>query len=127
MKSQIIKGLTLILFSSLIIAFVAFRSGFFGGNKSTLLESPNGSTLNNQIDSVPRTDSLKTIQMMSSSKVLILRDHSVQVEDSIRLKPDSSNKVNPHIYSSKSGIILNSKDLNYIIPDSTVADSLTKE
>jgi hypothetical protein len=126
MKSKIIKGITLTMFSVLIISFVAFRSGYLGGLKSTYPVSPNGRALNNQTDTIPINDSLKKIEMMSSSKVLILRDHLIQNNDSNTTLIDSTTKIDPLIYSSKSGIILKPEDFKKTTIDSIVADSLKK-
>lgn len=115
------------MFSTLLITFVAYRSGYLGGLKSTYPVSPNGSALNNQTDTIPKNDSIKRIEMMSSSKVLILRDHPLQVNDSNKVKIDSTIKIDPLIYSSKSGIILKPEDLKKIKQDSTLIDSLKKQ
>ena len=65
---------------------------------------------------------------MSSSKVLILRDHSVQLKDSNNsIKSDSTLKINPLIYSSKSGMILKPEDFKKIKADTIVSDSLKKQ
>ena len=127
MKNKIVKGITVTLFSILIISFVAYRSGYLGGLKSTYSGRPNGSVLNNQRDTIPKNDSLKRLEMMSSSKVLILRDHSLEISDSSKVKIDSSIKIDPLIYSSKSGIIFKPEDLNKIKQDSTAIDSLKKQ
>lgn len=127
MKNKIVKGITVSLFLNLIISFVAYRSGYLGGIRSTYSGSPNGSVLNNQIDTIPNSDSLKRMEMMSSSKVLILKDHHLKKGDSSKVKIDSSIKIDPLIYSSKSGIILKPKDLKKIKQDSTVIDSLKKQ
>ncbi len=127
MKSEIIKGITIIMFSTLIISFVAYRSGYLGGLKSTYQVSPNGSALNNQTDTLSITDSIKRIEMMSSSKVVIILDHSFEVTDSNNVKIDSTIKIDPLIYSSKSGIILEPEDLKIIKQDSTEIDSLKKQ
>ncbi len=127
MKSKIVKGGTVTLFMSLIIVFVAYRSGYLGGLKSTYSVSPNGSALHNQTDTISKKDSLQRMQMMSSSKVLILRDHSILLGDSSKVKTDSSSKMPPLMYSSKAGIILKREDLKKIKQDSTVVDSLKKQ
>lgn len=82
MKSKVIKGITITMFSVLIISFVAYRSGYLGELQSTQPVSPNGSALSNQRDNIPKKDSLKKIEMMSSSKVLILRDQLIHNSDS---------------------------------------------
>jgi hypothetical protein len=127
MNSKIIKGITITMFSVLIISFVAYRSGYLGGLKSSYPVSPNGSALNNQTDSIPENDSLIRIEMMSSSKVLILRDHMIQNNDSNTTIIDSTTKIDPLIYSSKSGIILKAEDFKKILLDSIVTDSLKKQ
>ena len=125
MKSKIIKGITITIFSTLIISFVAYRSGYLGGLKSIYPVSSNGSALNDQTDTIPINDSLKRSEMMSSSKVLILREYPPQISDSNKVKIDSIvNKIDPLIYSSKSGIILKPEDLKIIKLDSTEIDSL---
>lgn len=126
MKSKIIKGITITLFSTLIISFVAYRSGYLGGLKSTSSVSPNGNSLNNQTDTIPKNDSLKRIQMMSSSKVLILSDRPIQNNDSNTAHLDSTIIIDPLIYSSKSGIIVTPEDFKKIKIDSVVNDSLKK-
>ncbi|MCX2745320.1 hypothetical protein OO013_15690 [Mangrovivirga sp. M17] len=127
MKSSIIKGITLLMFSSLIISFVAYKSGYLGGLKSTYQVSPNGSALNNQTGTVPGDDSLKRIEMMSSSKVLILRDHTIQTNDTNAVQTDSTKKINPLIYSSKSGIILKPEDYKKLKKDSILIDTLIRK
>ncbi len=131
MKNKIIQGITLTVFSALIISFVAFRSGYFGGLKSTYPVSPNGSALNNQTDA--KNDSTENMEMIPSSKVIILRDHPVPIEldDSNDVKEvdpdvkiDSSVMINPIIHSSKSGIILNPRDLESMKQDTVETDSL---
>jgi hypothetical protein len=125
MKNIIVKGITLILFSTLIIGFVAYRSGYFGGQKSSYSISPNGGALNNQTDTIPKTDSLKVLKMMSSSKSIILLDHLIQPKDSskYKLQLDSVSRIKKIMYSSKSGIIFKSQDFKI---DSIKTDSLKK-
>ena len=120
MKRKIIKGITLTLFLTLIGSFVAYRSGYFGGMKSTYPVSPNGSALNNQLDTIPQKDSTKRIEIMPSSKVMILK------EPTLRVKDTSKTKTTPLIHSSKSGIIMKQGDLKTIKADSIVIDSLKK-
>ena len=138
MKNKIVKGITLIMFSTLILGFVAFRSGSFGGQKVSYSVSPNGSALNNQIDTFPKVDtltrinmlpyslsstgnaldkkplnastvnSLHTRAMMSSSKVLIIRDQSSPARS---LMP-----------SSKIGPMMRKDDLNKLKRDTMVPD-----
>ena len=126
MKNKTIKGITLTMFLTLIISFVAYRSGYFGGLRSTYSISPNGGALNTQTDTIPKIDSLKWLEMMSSSKVLILKDHPFRINDTSLMKIDSNFKVDPLIYSTKSGIILKPEDLKKHRIDSTKIDSLKK-
>lgn len=128
MKSIIIKGITIIVFLTLIISFVTFRLGYFDGLKSKNLISPDGSTLNNLLDTIHKSDSLKRVEIMSSSKAIIIRDHTkIQNDDSAKVKIDSTFKIDPILYSSKSGIILKPIDLNKIKQDSSGNDSLKKQ
>ena len=126
MKNKIVKGITVTLFLTLITSFVAYRSGFLDGLKSTYSVRPNGSVLKSQTDTISKNDSLKKLEIMSSSKVLILRDHHLEISDSSKVKIDSSVKMDPLMYSSKSGIILKPEDFKKIKQDSTVIDSLKK-
>lgn len=127
MKNKIVKGMTVTLFLTLITSFVAYRSGYLGRLKSSNSVSPNGNVLNNQTDTIPKNDSLKKLEIISSSKVLILREHSLEISDSSKVKIDSSTKIDPMIYSSKSGIILKPEDLKKIKQDSIAIDSLKKQ
>lgn len=126
MKRKIIKGLTIILFSTLITSFVAYRSGFFGGLKLSYSVSPNGSALKTQNDSIKKKDSIKKVSLMPSSKVLIIKDYTIQVGDTVRIETDTSSKIKPLIFSTKSAIILKPDDLTKTLKDSTLIDSLKK-
>ena len=123
MKKKILKAGTLILFSSLIFGFICFRSGFFGNSKTSYPSSPNGSALNNQ------ADSLSKIEMIHSSKALIIRDLSLpDKSDSNRINidsliTDSTFKINPLIFSTKSAIIMEPQDLKLFRFDSLETDT----
>lgn len=106
MTSKLIKGLTLTLFATLIIAFIGYRSGWFKDNSEPNLSSNNDKASQEMIDTIEDKDSIKKVEMMSSSKVLILREHSVSIEDSTAKELDSVYNPEPLIYGSKSGIIL---------------------
>lgn len=127
MKNKIVKGITVTLFSTLIISFVAYRSGYLGGLKSAYSGSPNGSALNSQTDTIPENDSLKRLEVMSSSKDLMFSDSVLKIIESNVIKIDSSLNIDHLIYSSKSGIIWKPEDLKKIKQDSTVIDSLKKQ
>ncbi|MCB0515678.1 MAG: hypothetical protein R2798_07090 [Chitinophagales bacterium] len=128
MKNKIVKALTLTMFSTLIIAFVAYKSGYFGGPKSIYSVSPNGSALNNSVNTILKQDtSYKQVRMMRSPKFMTLRDIQFQFDDSNAVKIDTTIKIDPRLmYGSKSGIILDSEDLKRMRTDSTVTDSLKK-
>lgn len=106
MTSKLIKGLTLTLFATLIIAFVGYRSGWFKDNSEPNLSSNNDKASQEMIDAIEDKDSIKKVEMISSSKVLILREHSVTIEDSTAQEMDSVYNPEPLFYGSKSGIIL---------------------
>ncbi|MDC8003656.1 hypothetical protein POV27_06305 [Aureisphaera galaxeae] len=127
MKNKIIKVATLTLFSSLIIGFVAFQSGYFGGKKSSVSGSPNGSTLINQADTIQKVDSIKWKKsfLISSSKSFVIHDPLKGLEDSTKL--DSSLQIDPLIYSSKSGIIVTPEDLKKMVKDSLEQDSIKRK
>ena len=122
MQKIILKGSTLLLFFSLVTGFVVFRSGFFGDSKTSYPSSPNGSALNNQTDTIIR-------EMMHSSKTLIIRDFSPPGNsDSNRINidsllADSTFKINPLIYSSKSARIMEPEDLKLFRFDSLKIDT----
>tara|TARA_B100000401_G_C52640039_1_gene640260 strand:- start:397 stop:777 length:381 start_codon:yes stop_codon:yes gene_type:complete len=122
MQKIILKGSTLLLFFSLVTGFVVFRSGFFGDSKTSYPSSPNGSALNNQTDTIIQ-------EMMHSSKTLIIRDFSPPGKsDSNRINidsllADSTFKINPLIYSSKSAIIMEPEDLKLFRFDSLKIDT----
>ncbi|WP_299626697.1 hypothetical protein [uncultured Tenacibaculum sp.] len=122
MKNKIIKSITLIVFSTLIISFIAYRAGYLNDiifNSSTNLpeeESSENSTQN---------DSAKKIEFMSSSKTIIMQDHPILSKDSTKMKMDSI-VMQSFISSSKSGLILKPKDLKKTTPDAIVTDSLKK-
>ena len=122
MQKIILKGSTLLLFFSLITGFVVFRSGFFGDSNTSYPSSPNGSALNNQTDTIIQ-------EMMHSSKTLIIRDFSPPGKsDSNRINidsllADSTFKINPLIFSSKSAIIMEPEDLKLFRFDSLKIDT----
>ncbi|MBI1287776.1 MAG: hypothetical protein GC178_09375 [Flavobacteriales bacterium] len=127
MKSNIIKGITLFLFSTLIIAFVAYRSGYFGGPRTSHPVSPNGSALSNHADTFPKAETPGGIQMLSSSKVIILTDHASQTKDSNGVKLDSTFMIDPMMVSSKSGYVFKAEDMRKLKLDSVLMDSLNKK
>ena len=131
---NILKGSVLLLFSTLIIGFVALRSGFFGNSKMAYPSSPNGSSLNNQTDSLYQFDSSEVyeIEMMPSSKMLIINDVDLPQSlfaDSIDVKIDSSIKdttfkVNRMMVGSKFSVMMEPEDLKILQPDSLKTDTL---
>ena len=138
MKDIIIKSSTLMLFVSLLVGFVSYRSGYWGGTKSSYPVSPNGSALNNQVDTLPNVK-IDDKQILPSSKVLILKEHSTpqndtnnqtktqaQTQTQTQTKKDTNAtlKTNPFMYSSKSGAIFELKDLEIPSIDTTKQDSL---
>ena len=78
MTSKLVKGLTLTLFATLIIAFIGYRSGWFKDNSNPNLSSNNDKASQEMTDTIKDKDSIKKVEIMSSSKVLILREHSVE-------------------------------------------------
>lgn len=142
MKDIFIKTITLLTFSCLIIGFVAYQAGYFEGEneiKQAISLSPNGSALNNQVNTIPQVDTLKNQEifirkphLMPSSKMMIIRPRT-SVKDSLdqlkmgfvdslfeveewtyQLKIDSLDsirKVREFMYSSKSGPVLSEEDI----------------
>ena len=76
-------------------------------------------------DTIPASDSLQPTQILPSSKVIILSDQLNSKQDSGQTKLEVSE--DQMIYSSKSGIILRSEDLQEITVDSLVPDSTHQE
>lgn len=118
MKSNLVKVLTLSLFIILILSFVVYRMDFFGTE-----DKPNNKTnkATTEVDSIFKDiDSTELIQIMSSSKSLILID-DINTKPSTQI--DSTDKLDPIIYSSKSSIILEPSDFKKLKLDSISKDS----
>lgn len=118
MKNKLLKGLTITLFSILILGFVAFRAGYFGSSESFYPFSPNGGALNNQKPK-SREDSIRQIRMMSSSKTVIFSEKSLLLKDTSTVFVDSSQI--KKVDSSKSKIVYPPKKENF---DFLFSDSL---
>lgn len=124
MKDKIIKGTTLLLFVSLVAGFIAYRSG----RTFSIQVGPDRSVPNNQSDTIPKADSLKRLEIIPSSKALILREHWLQLNDSVKqVESDSSLNSTPMIHSSKSGIILKPEDFKKMGSDTIRKDSIKQE
>jgi hypothetical protein len=97
-KNQIVKGLTLFTFVSLITLFVTCRSGVFNKDSSDA-----GTT---EMDSLSPPNT-----MIPSSKSMIIRDYPPMDKDTAAKDtlPDPKRIIIP---SSKSGIILEPSDLD---------------
>ena len=81
MKQIFLKSATIILFLSLIIVYIAFRSGYFGGKKSTVPVSPNGSALNNQTPYIKDSNYVK--RKMDSATFAIISSKSMNISPEI--------------------------------------------
>ncbi|NRD20467.1 hypothetical protein HNV08_10450 [Winogradskyella eckloniae] len=110
MKKSFIKMFTIILFISLIVSFICYRSGYF--DKS---EESNKNEISNSNDSIVK------IETISSSKSLILIDHYKKKDTTSK---DTLINIKPLIYSSKSGVIFSTKDLILLNKDSISIDSM---
>ncbi|MCH2034096.1 MAG: hypothetical protein MK202_11360 [Tenacibaculum sp.] len=125
MKSNIIKGLTITLFCSLIIAFVVYKAGYFTEHISS------GSTISNpsndkiQLDSTKGIDSLKKLHLLSSSKSLTLVNPKVKQSTTSKAEMDSIVDA-ALLSSSKSGIIFKRNDFQKSKKDTTVTDSIKR-
>lgn len=111
MKNIILKGTTLILFVILFLGYVFYKAGFFKDR------------ITNFSDKNYKKDSTKTIQIMSSSKLVVLKEKEIKAYTSSKLEIDTFLIKNIIFSSSKSGIILKPEELNI---DSIVANSLKK-
>ena len=110
MEKKLLKGITLIVFVSLISVFVAYKSGYVGQKEPPFFLSPNGSTITNtkaDSDSLSINYSISEERLlMPSSKVLILSEHK-EIVDTTKTKLDTINseRTKTIMGSSKSGII----------------------
>ncbi len=122
MKTKITKGLTIALFTTLIVGFVACKSGFLGLERTSYSENADLPLSN-------PTDSLRKPGMMPSSKSMPLIDHSfpivtnsTEASDSITSSPDEKDwRFMP---SSKSAIVFQPDGS---IPTHSPADSITED
>ena len=127
MKDHIIKGMTIGLFSMLVVGFVAYRSGSFGGQESYSAVDYAVNVLSNQMDTIPEPDSLKKVEIIPSSKAIILSRPAFKLKDSGGIKKDTVSKVKPLIISTKRAVIFKPDDFGTLKVDSTVTDSLKKK
>lgn len=111
-KTKIFKGLALFNFVALLTLFLFFRNGSFDNyfDNAKKLTSPNGGT---PIKLSQKKDSLQQ-QRLSSSKSLVIIDNLKLNKDTAKIVKDSINiklteKEKRLMYSSKSGIIIDSK------------------
>lgn len=87
MKQSILKTLTLTTFLGLIVVFVSYRSGLLD---NTLLFSPNGSPVNPvPPDSTSKEDTLKKMEIMPSTKSMLLYEPHT-FPDTAKQEKDSS-------------------------------------
>lgn len=125
MKSNIIKGLTITLFCSLIIAFVVYKAGYFTEHISSESTISNTSNYKIQLDSTKGIDSLKKLHMLSSSKSFTLVNPKVKQSTTSKAEMDSL--FNSFLLSSsKSGIIFKRNDFQKSKKDTTVTDSIKR-
>lgn len=126
MNQKIVKGITLLVFSTLIIGFVSYKSGYFNKHKASDNFNTELTALNSKNDTIQPIDSVaKRFDMLSSSKSFILREHTRLKIDSNITKIDLDLNSDNMMFSSKSGIIINPKDL--INVDSISLDTLKKQ
>lgn len=121
--AKLTKAATLLLFSSLICAFLLYRTGrldtYFSGqsNNEDLQKSPNGGTINlYKKDTVPTpyTDSLKRLRISSSKSVILTAPRTYDtallrkaIEEQRALTPPKDKE---RMSSSKSLIIVRPAD-----------------
>lgn len=125
MKSNIIKGLTITLFCSLIIAFVVYKAGYFTEHISSESTISNTSNDKIQLDSTKGIDSLKKLHLLSSSKSLTLVNPKVKQSTTSKAEMDSIVDA-ALLSSSKSGIIFKRNAFQINKKDTTVTDSIKK-
>ena len=124
MKNILLKAITLLLFTSLIISFVAYRTGYLDKEGFHYSSSPNGGTLNNAQDTTKQKDSVKQYEMMSSSKVMILTDKKKKRKkknesDKSKVKADTAQYDKTLMWSSKSAYIVDTSDVKKILETDT--------
>lgn len=122
MKNKLLKAFTLLLFTSLIIGFVAYRAGYFDTYRFHYSGSSNGGTMNNAKDTTEQVDSIKRIEMMSSSKTIILNNQKTKVitQDTTKVKVDSFYIDKTYMWSSKSAYIVDTTDVKKILETETI-------
>ena len=125
MKENFIKGLTLLIFISLIVAYVTYRSGFFGSKKRS---NPINDTESNHLkDSVPKFDLPGKTEFIPSSKSGIISLPISKLElDSMREKKariDSFKKELKMMPGSKSFLVIPPDEVKKLLPDSSRQDT----
>lgn len=129
MKNGIVKIITIGVFLTLVLGFVAYKAGYF--EKEDILSHLDKSYA---LSDSTKRDSINKLRMMYSSKSIIMSDESLFIHDSTSKSIDSSNKpntlntvsktkkdtmtvhidsfvkANPMMYSSKSAIIFKPDD-----------------
>ncbi len=75
MKNKTIQAITIVLFFTLIIVFVIYKSGLFANKEIVNINSSKSLTKDSQTDTIPNLDSiLKSKPIISSSKSMIILD-----------------------------------------------------
>lgn len=120
MNNKITKGFTIILFSSLIIFFVTYKSGYLNGNSKSSSSQPSLDTLVTKPPGLADIDTFKSTKMLSSSKSLIIRDLNLYTIDSLGIPT-------PLLPSSKIGFILKPEDIEKAHSDSVKIDTLNQK
>ena len=120
--SNLLKLLTLVIFISLLTAFLLYKSGrlekyFDAGKPQSGIKSgavpENTAQTSYHSDTVPRvTDSVQKL-VLSSSKSMVITDRKQPRKDSMKNKPPKIK-----LSSSKSGIPFKEYDLKYVLDSS---------
>lgn len=122
MKTKITRGLTIALFTTLIVGFVAYKSGFLGLERTSYSE-------NADLPLPNPTDSLRKPGIMPSSKSMPLIDHSLPIVTNSNEGFDSMTSPLDEedwrlMSSSKSGIVFQPDES---IPTHSLSDSITTD
>lgn len=109
------KSLTLLIFISLIVGFVAYRAGFVGQEVSLPADSTHNNAARNVVDTASAIDSLQLRDNVLPSADSGVKKYSPNAEwvgiqqiDASHNVPDS---IQPQMFSSKSGTIIISNDI----------------
>lgn len=89
-QSTLFKGIALTLFATGVVGFVAYRSGMIDDwfeKDASMQQSPNGSVITSSpVDSTAKNDSTEILEIMPSSKMMVLPEIEETEPDTPQVK-----------------------------------------